>query len=113
MLKIQEYLINNIKFYRKKLKITQEELAELCNVSANYIGRIEIGYHFPSPEVLEKITEVLKIEPYELFANPYELKTVNKNDFETKKVMMIEKLTKEINKTIKKVINNNFNSEEN
>ena len=56
MLKIQENLIYNIKYHRKRLNLTQEELANLCNVSPNYIGRIEIGYNFPSVKMLDKLT---------------------------------------------------------
>lgn len=42
-------------------------LAEYCNTSPSYIGEIEIGRKFPSTEMIEKIAECLRIEPYRLF----------------------------------------------
>lgn len=33
----------NVKYYRKKFNLTQAQLAELTNLSTNYIGMIERG----------------------------------------------------------------------
>jgi transcriptional regulator with XRE-family HTH domain len=43
------------------------KLAELCNTTTNYIGEIEIGRRFPSIQLIEKISQVLEIEPYCFF----------------------------------------------
>jgi transcriptional regulator with XRE-family HTH domain len=43
------------------------ELAENCNTSPGYIAEIEMGRKFPSTEVIERIAEALRIEPYRLF----------------------------------------------
>lgn len=107
MFKVQENLIYNIKFYRKKLKITQEQLAEMCNVSPNYIGRIEIGYHFPSPELLDKFAEIFKIEPYKLFVDSSNFSELNNSDIKLKKNIMINGMLKDVEEIIKKYINNN------
>ena len=40
------------------------KLAEYCNISPGYIGEIESGRKFPSPDMIEKIAYVLRIEPY-------------------------------------------------
>jgi len=45
------------------------KLAELCNTSPSYIGEIEIGRKFPSTEMIEKLAETLRVEPYHLFKN--------------------------------------------
>ena len=45
------------------------KLAEFCDTSASYIGEIEIGRKFPSTEMIEKISKILRIEPYHLFKN--------------------------------------------
>ena len=45
------------------------KLAEYCNTGASYIGDIEIGRRFPSMELIEKMAEALRIEPYQLFKN--------------------------------------------
>ena len=56
----------NVKYYRFRTGLTQEQLAEKINVSANYIGRLERGQHNPSLAKLELIANILSIEPYEL-----------------------------------------------
>jgi len=43
------------------------KLAELCNTAPSYIGEIEIGRHFPSLKLIEKISEILNVEPYRFF----------------------------------------------
>ena len=51
-------------------------LAELCDMSSNYIGQIEMGRRIPSFEKIEKIAAGLKIPSYELFS--YEAKEKQK-----------------------------------
>jgi len=43
------------------------KLAEYCDTSSGYISEIEIGRKFPSTEMIEKIAEILRVEPYHLF----------------------------------------------
>ena len=57
------------------------KLAEFCNTSPSYIGDIEIGRRFPSMELIEKIAEILRIEPYQFFKNKTENNTNNENLF--------------------------------
>ena len=57
----------NIKIYRYKKGYTQEKLAEILDVSTNYIGRLERGQHNPSLEKIAKIAKILEVEPYLLF----------------------------------------------
>lgn len=45
------------------------KFAELCNTAPNYIGEIEIGRRFPSLKLIEKMGEVLKVEPFRFFIN--------------------------------------------
>ncbi len=52
----------NIKKRRKMLSITQEHLAELANMSANTLYKIERGESNPSWQVVEKILTVLGLE---------------------------------------------------
>ncbi len=66
---LQEIFISNLKMARKKLHITQEKLAELCDTDTAYIGQIETKKRFPSITFIEKIAKALKIEPYILFKN--------------------------------------------
>ena len=64
---LKHIFIRNLKEFRKNEGFSQMKLAELCNSSPSYIGEIEIGRKFPSTEMIEKIAEVLRIEPYHLF----------------------------------------------
>jgi putative transcriptional regulator len=49
-----------ITFYRNKLKITQEELADLVGVTRQTIISLEQGRYNPSLELAHRITKVLK-----------------------------------------------------
>ena len=64
---IREILAANLKEYRRKLGMTQEELAEKAKVSTHYIAMIETCKKYPKPEMLERIAKTLGIEPYKLF----------------------------------------------
>ncbi len=63
---IKEKLKNNIKAYRKKLGLTQAELAIQADISTYYLSDLEISRGNPSLDVLCKIADALKVEPYEL-----------------------------------------------
>ena len=56
----------NIKKYRNKLSISQQELADRVNLSLNFIGKIEVAFSKPSLETLIKIAEALEITVSEL-----------------------------------------------
>ena len=66
---LRELLIFNIKYYRYANNISQEKLAELCNLSPRYITDIERGMHCPTINKLELIAQALNLEPYVLFQN--------------------------------------------
>lgn len=57
----------NVKKYRINLGISQEKLAELCNLHRTYISDIERGKRSISLNNIEKISKALKIEVYKLF----------------------------------------------
>jgi len=61
-------LSHNIKERRRILGITQEKLAERVETSTHYIGQIELGNKFPSPEMLERIAGALGIDSPQLFS---------------------------------------------
>jgi len=43
------------------------KLAEYCDTATSYIGEIEIGRRFPSIDMIEKMAQALRIEPYHFF----------------------------------------------
>jgi len=57
----------NVVYYRKRLKITQFELAELVDVDRSHISAIELGKVGVSFDVIFRLAEVLQITPKELF----------------------------------------------
>lgn len=61
-----ENVKKNIKEYRISKNLTQEQLAELCNISQDYISEIERGKKTPSLKRLYIIAEALEIEAYKL-----------------------------------------------
>ena len=65
---IREILAANLRENRRKLGLTQEELAEKANVSTHYIAMIETCKKYPKPVMLEHIAKTLGIEPYKLFS---------------------------------------------
>jgi transcriptional regulator with XRE-family HTH domain len=48
--------------------MSQAGLAERVKTSTHYIGQIELGHKFPSPEMLERIAAALKIDSPQLFS---------------------------------------------
>jgi len=67
MAKVREILAQNLKENRRKLGITQPELAERANLSTHYLAMIEIARRFPSADVLDRLAVALDISPNELF----------------------------------------------
>lgn len=64
--KIKENLGKNIRKYRKMLKLTQFELSIQVDVTEDYIHFLETGKRIPSLNILGKLADTLKVEPYEL-----------------------------------------------
>ena len=42
---------NNIKYFRQKLGITQQQLADKLNISRQYVGEIENGKKLPTIKI--------------------------------------------------------------
>ena len=96
MSKLREYLAINMKKYRKNRKMTQADLAELCDTSANYIALIETLNRFPREYMIEKIADALDVEIFELFVKPNSIFKPKNN----KKDLFISKLIKFIEKEL-------------
>ena len=106
-MRLREIFSKNIKFYRTKNKLSQQELAEKCETATNYISEIETGRKFPSIEMIEKLSTVLEVPAWSfLYANAQENKeekpvsaTCDKLTNEKK-----EKILSEIFSEIQKII---------
>ena len=85
---LRDILKTNIKYYRIKANLTQEDLAEKADVTSKYISDLERGIFNVSLEKLEQIAEALNIEAYLLLKDDY------KNEVIPIKVDMITKTRK-------------------
>jgi transcriptional regulator with XRE-family HTH domain len=59
--KILNVFADNVRFFRKKLKISQEELAFRTGIHKNYIGMIERAERNSTLVILERISKSLGI----------------------------------------------------
>jgi putative transcriptional regulator len=64
---MRSIVINYIKEYRKKAKLTQEELASKVGVSRQSIISIERGHYIPSLPLALKFARIFKCTTDELF----------------------------------------------
>ena len=106
---LKQIFIQNLKEFRKKERFSQMKLAEFCDTTTSYIGHIESGRKFPSMDMIEKMANVLKIEPYNFFINRAEqnngsesikiypvLPTSMKNEIKDQMELSISDIIKEI-----------------
>lgn len=63
IMSLKDVFKENVKYYRKQLKLTQESLAKLSGVSTNYIGEIERTGRKATLETIEKVADGLNIDP--------------------------------------------------
>lgn len=68
---IKKELGEKIKRLRKSKNLTQEQLAELIDISSRNLSGIELGINYPKPETLEKIVKALDIDVQEIFSIDY------------------------------------------
>jgi len=67
MNRVQEILSGNLRLHRKRLGLTQEQLAERCDLTPKYITSLEIGRRFPSSDSILQLASALGLKPYQLF----------------------------------------------
>ena len=62
----------NLKLYRKKRHLSQEQLAEQVDISAKHLSKIERVVTFISADLLEKLSDCLEISIAQLFCKKNE-----------------------------------------
>jgi transcriptional regulator with XRE-family HTH domain len=67
MANTREILAKNLKENRKKLGLTQAELAEKADISTNFVAMIELKHKFPAPETLDRLATALDLQVPDLF----------------------------------------------
>jgi len=93
---IKNQLSKNIKLYRETIGCSQEELAEMAGISPPFLGAVERGEKWPSPETLAGIALGLKVNPYDLF-KPEHIISNNVHG-------LTEKMLKDIQTTVNQTI---------
>lgn len=87
---IRKSFSNNLRNFRKARGLSQEKFAELVGIENSTLSKIECGKSYPNRSTLEKIIEVLNIQPYMLYI-------LNENEFDLDKaysetIVMLEEL---------------------
>ncbi|MCY9661970.1 helix-turn-helix transcriptional regulator [Paenibacillus chondroitinus] len=93
-----------VRFYRKAAQLSQEELGALLNIDQSYLGKIERGEVNITLETIQKISEVLKIYPYQLFEVVEERTNKEKNEVLNKIELLLVNLKIDELKTIYRII---------
>ena len=62
LIELKKTFGKNVRYYRFKKKYTQAKLAELLDVSTNYVSRMERGQHSASFDVIEELSKILDVE---------------------------------------------------
>jgi len=96
---IKKLLSRNIRLYRLSIGLSQEKLAETAGISLTYLGSIERGEKWPSPETLAGIALGLKVNPYDLLKPE---KTVS-GDVHKLTEKMVQDIQTTVNQTIRAI----------
>ena len=70
MTDLRQLLAFNIKQNRRKLGISQSNLAKKADASTQYIAMIELGRKFPSVKMIERLALALELDSLALFSPP-------------------------------------------
>jgi len=63
---LREVVARNLRRLRGAHGLSQEELADRADVNRNYVGMLEREEHAATLDMLEKLAEVLGVDPAEL-----------------------------------------------
>lgn len=66
MAHVQQLIARNSRRARKRLGLSQAQVAERCGCSDSFVSEVERGRKYPSAEALERIAEALNLRPYQL-----------------------------------------------
>lgn len=104
---IKKEVGEKIKRLRKRNGLTQEQLAELVDISSRNLSNIEQGISFPKPETLENILTSLNTTTQELFANEHiktEQELIQNIDLYISKIKADRKMLEVIYRVLRDII---------
>ena len=107
---LRQIFVQNLKEFRKKEGFSQMKFAEYCDTTTSYIGHIETGRKFPSIDMIEKMSKILRIQPFHFFIDRTENHTeINvENTYPKLPISMKNELKTQIDLTIIEGINEIF-----
>lgn len=76
--KLGDLIVDNIRFMRVQKKLTQKQLEKKLGVSKNYIQLIENYRFYPKFSMVERIAEVLEVNPFDLLTYDFRDKEMKK-----------------------------------
>ena len=94
---------SRIRYHRKELKLSQEELAERSNLSFSFIGQLERGVKQPTIDTLYRITKGMNISLSDFLRD---LETVDKapENYAIKSYLLIEQESSDNQRRLYKII---------
>jgi len=67
---LREIVARNLRRLRRSQGLSQEELADRARINRNYVGMLEREENAATVDMLEKLAEVLNVDPIEFFKRP-------------------------------------------
>jgi transcriptional regulator with XRE-family HTH domain len=64
---LREIVARNLRRLRHAKGLSQEELADRAEINRNYVGMLEREEHAATTDMLEKLAQVLDVDPIEFF----------------------------------------------
>lgn len=66
-MRLRETVARNLRRLRQAQGLSQEELADRADINRNYVGMLEREQHAATIDMLEKLADVLDVDPVEFF----------------------------------------------
>ena len=67
---LREVVARNLRRLRRSKALSQEELADRAGINRNYVGMLEREENAATVDMLEKLANVLEVDPIEFFKRP-------------------------------------------
>ena len=67
---LREIVARNLRRLRRSKGLSQEELADRAGINRNYVGMLEREENSATVDMLEKLADVLNVDPIEFFKRP-------------------------------------------
>lgn len=65
-MRLRQIFARNLRRVRTERGLSQEALADLAGIDRTYVSSLERERYSPSLDMVEKLAQVLKIDPHEL-----------------------------------------------